>query len=480
MSKFGIKHWAKMLKLTAGILLCSAASIAAEEKKNVLMVVIDDLMPALGCYGDELAKTPHIDQLAQESTVFERAYCQYPICNASRTSLMSGLRPDSSGVYGNNQPAHNELTDTLVMNKYFMQQGFDVIGIGKIYHASEGPNDGWSKPYFKTKWLDHIRPENKKLAATFFNPKKSQGLPPSIELEDVADDAYCDGQAADAAVKEILARSGSDKPFFMALGFRHPHLPWCAPKKYWDMYDRDALPLADNNYYPKDAPQIALKKSVGELGGYSDIPEKHPLTEAQMRQSIHGYLACVSYVDAQLGKVVSALKEAGLYDNTVIVIWGDHGYQLGNHNTWAKGVNWESSNHAPLILRTAGQKKAVRVNGLVEFLDVYPSLCEASGIKTPAHCEGSSLVPLVKDPSLPARKFAFSQLKKGPVMGRSIRSDRYRFTIWEKDKNKEIVGIELYDLQEDPAGNQNLSTDPEYEKMVEQMTAEHRKVWPAK
>jgi len=463
--------------LAASGVFANATAHAAQQ--NVLMIIIDDLLPRLGCYGDDTVIAPNIDKLAEESTLFERAYCQYPICNASRASLLSGMRPDTTRIYGNNQPVHEELADVQVLNRYFKDQGFFTVGIGKVYHASTGPADGWSKPYFKTKWLDYVAPENRAIADVFFDRKKSRGLPPSIEAEDVPDNAYCDGKAAEEALKDIAYAAELDQPFFIIAGFRHPHLPWCAPKKYWDLYDRDALTLADNPYFPIGAPDIAIKKDVGELGGYEDIPRKHPLSEAEQRQSLHGYLACVSYADAQVGKLIAALKKHGLYDDTIIVLWGDHGYQLGDHKTWAKGVNWESSDRAPLLIRAPKLDAAhQRVHALVEFVDVYPTLCELVGLPVPAHCDGRSLLPFLKDPNHPSNLPAFSQLKKGKVMGRSMRTDRYRFTIWEVDQTRAIKGLELYDLQEDPEGNRNLAYLPEYAERVKQFQQMHRKRWP--
>jgi len=467
----------RFLLIVFSLILTTTLSSAAP--RNVLMIIVDDLMPRLGCYGDPVAKTPNMDLLAKNSTIFNRAYCQYPVCNGSRSSLMSGLRPDTTRIYGNNQPAHKELSNNLVLNRYFMEQGFQTIGIGKVYHASKGPEGTWSKPYFKTDWLDYVAPENKAIADVFFNREKSRGLPPSIEAGDVPDSAYCDGKAADQAVREMVDASNHDQPFFIVTGFRHPHLPWCAPKKYWDLYDRETLPLADNQYFPDGSPNIALKNDVGELGGYSDIPREHPLTEAQQRQSVHAYLACISYVDAQVGKLIAALKDNDLYDDTIILLWSDHGYQLGEHKTWAKGVNWETSNRMPLLVRVPGRGLAgQRVNALVELLDVYPTLCEAAGLPVPPHCEGESLLPLLDNPLSEWRDAAFSQLKKGRLMGRSMRTDRYRFTIWEPVKGGDVQGLELYDLHEDPQGNKNLAYLPEQEKLAESLQILHRKNWP--
>lgn len=446
----------------------------AARRPNVLFVIIDDLRPLISCQGDPIAVTPNLDRLAEDGMVFERAYAQYPICGPSRGSFMSGMRPDTTGLMGNNTPFHNVLDDKLTLNRYFMQQGYTVFGAGKVYHNSVG--EDWSEPYSKTEWLDHVKPENKAVADAFFT-KNSKGLPPSIEAEDVDDDAYCDGQAAAASEKWIAQAVKAGEPFMMVTGFRKPHLPWCAPKEYWDLYERSKMPIATNRYHPKGAPEIALK-DYGELFGYSDIPKNTPLTDDLIRQCMHGYYACVSYADAQLGRLMNALEAAGVYEDTIIVLCGDNGYHHGNNGVWTKGVNWESTNHVPLLLKVPGARKGQRCNALVELLDIYPTLCESAGLKIPKHCEGRSLIPLLQSPERSWSEIACSQFRKGKVIGRSIRTDRYRFTLWEKGGN--LVGTELYDHQKDPQGNVNLAASPENKKLVKKLTKLHRDEWPNK
>jgi iduronate 2-sulfatase len=445
----------------------------AADKTNVLFVIIDDLRPLISCQGDPIAVTPNLDQLAADGTVFERAYAQYSICGPSRGSFMSGMRPDTTGLMGNNTPFHKAVPNALTLNKYFMSQGYEVFGAGKVYHNSVG--EDWTEPYAKTEWLDHVNPENKALADAFFT-KNNKGLPPSIEAEDVGDDAYCDGQAATASEKWIAKAANTDKPFMMITGFRKPHLPWCAPKKYWDLYERDKMPIAANRHFPKGAPEIALKH-YGELFGYSDIPNNTPLTDDLIRQCMHGYYACVSYADAQLGRLMTALKKAGVYENTAIVLCGDNGYQHGNNGVWTKGVCWETTNHVPLLLKVPGIGKAgQRSTALVELLDIYPTICAATGLKIPTQCEGKSLLPLLQNPKRSWSDFSCSQFRKGKVIARSIRTDRYRFTLWERPT--ETVGVELYDYQNDPQGNVNLAASPENKKRVQKLTRMHRSEWP--
>lgn len=469
----------KFKKTIFTLLLTTFGLFMEATPNNVLFIIVDDLRPKLGCYGDDIAVTPAIDSLARDATLFERAYCQYPICNPSRSSFMSGMRPDTTGIFGNNQPAHKALSDALVLNRYLSEKGFATRGLGKIYHASDGPEMTWTLPYFSSEWLDYVRPDNKAIGDIYFTPKREKGqqVPASWEAEDVPDNAYCDGKVAEETMETLEELVSQGKPFFLATGFRHPHLPWCAPKKYWDLYDREKLPIATNRYFPEGAPGVATK-DFGELWGYEDIPDNVPLTDELERQSLHAYYACASYADAQVGKLVDKLKSLGVYEDTVIVLLGDHGYQMGDNGVWCKGVTWESTNRTALMVRIPGEGKAgQRINSLVELIDLYPTICDAINVPVPEHCEGKSLIPLIDDPSMDWSEMAFSQLQRGNVMGRSIRTDRYRFTIWEEDNGK-IVGRELYDMEKDPEGNVNLAVREDMQALVSDFTRQHRKNWP--
>ena len=464
--------------LPAGI--AHAASAPGKKPKNVVFIIVDDLRPNLGCYGDPVAISPRIDAFAKQGTLFTRAYDQYPVCGPSRASFLSGMRPDSTGVYGNNISPTKALAKTMVLNRYFTKLGFEVAGFGKVYHDGDGPKEAaWTRPFVQSKWLDYLRPENKAVGDLWFSPqhRKGERIPSSWEAEDVPDDAYCDGMVAREAVRTLKEFSGQKKPFMMIVGFRHPHLPWNAPKKYWDLYDRSRLPTAPNPDFPKDAPEVALNR-FGELWSYANTPEGQPLSEDLARRSVHGYYACLSYADAQVGKVLDAVKELNLDDDTVVVLVSDNGYHLGDNGNWCKEVNWEATNRIILLLRAPGNGKPGQVvNRLVELVDVYPTICAASGVPIPAHCEGKSLLPLLDDPKAPWGDLVFNQFKRGNVMGRSLRTDRYRFTLWE-GANGQVAGCELYDLQEDPRGNVNLAGHPEGKAKVAELTALLNEKWP--
>ena len=462
--------------LTISFWLNLLAAPSTDTRPHICLVIVDDLRPFLGCYGNKIAHTPHIDQLASEGTLFSHAFVQYPICGPSRASLMTGIRPGTSGFMSNEVSFEGAFHSTLSLNRYFKTVGYQVFGAGKVYHDGPGIRTDWSAPFFETRWLDHVLPANKAIAEVFFTPQ-NKGLPPSVENAPVSDEGYDDGKVTLATINAISTGIQSPNPFLMVSGFRKPHLPFTAPKKYWDLYDRSAIPRASNPHFPQGAPPAALKY-YGELWDYSDTPPSgQPLSEAQERRSLHGYYACISYVDAQIGLLIQALKDKKIYKKTAIVLIGDNGYQNGNNGTWAKGVNWESTNHVPLIMKIPGKGKAgQQCSQLVEALDLYPTLCALVGSPTPPHCEGKNLIPLILDPTKKGAEVACSQFINGDAMGRSIRTNRYRYTLWSiENKN---VGVELYDLEKDPEGNINQAKNAEYREAVEKCQRLFTQYWP--
>ncbi len=453
---------------------------------NVLFVAVDDLRCELGCYGVPHVLSPNIDALAADGVVFERAYCQQAICAPSRASVLTGLRPDSTGIYDLDHPVSETCPDVLTLPRHFKNAGYDTISIGKIYHHKNDDADAWSRCPFQSKgdWkgrgyltdeaIDAVNAYNAQAAEKGWNRR---GLGPAFESADVDDEAYHDGKDAAAAVRQLQHLAKQDRPFFLAVGFHKPHLPFNAPTRYWDLYDPRQLPLAGNPFAPEGATPWSLT-DFGELRGYSNIPDTGPVPEALARQLIQGYCACVSYMDAQFGRVLTALEELGLRDDTAIVFWGDHGWKLGEHGSWCKHTNFEIDARAPLIVSTPGTRsKAMRSGSLVEFVDMYPTLCELCGLDVPAHCEGTSLVPLLSQPGRPWKPAAFSQYPRRDVMGYTMRTDRYRYTEWQAYGTGEVKGRELYDHAADPHENVNAAERPENADVVKALSEQLRKGW---
>lgn len=458
-------------------------------KFNVLFIAVDDLRPQLGCFGHARMKSPNIDRLASGGTVFARTYCQQAVCAPSRASLLSGCRPDTTRVYDLDTPLRSVMPEVLTLPQHFKNNGYTAVSLGKIYHhARRDDPAGWSEPpatvpgafpgYATREKLDEVERLTAEAIRQGWTPKfageKKKGSP--TEAGDVPDEAYADGKLAAMAIDAL--RRLKDGPFFLAVGFFRPHLAFACPKKYWDMYPPDTIDLADNPFQPKGAPDIAMH-NWGELRAYHGIPQDGPLSDALARELVRGYYACVSFTDAQIGKVLDELGRLGLADRTIVVLWGDHGWNLGEHGLWCKHSNFETSVHSPLVIRAPGKRGGQTTERLAEFVDIYPTLCDLAGLPLPAHLEGISLTPLMDDPLRPWKKAAFSQYpRSGKVMGYSMRTERYRFTRWQKPDGS-AVGIELYDHQTDPHENVNLAVMPEHAKTVAELSAQLTKGWRA-
>ena len=456
-------------------------------RRNVLFIAVDDLRPQLGCYGFPQVVSPNIDRLAARGTLFERAYCQEAVCSPSRTSLLTGCRPNTTRIHDLKTHFRSTLPNVVTLPQHFKANGYHTLAFGKLFHGQLDDPRSWSEP---TWWPNHgswyrlpenrqlmdrlttgLRDEDAKMAAV--RQGSIRGAP--VECADVADDAYFDGQMADQAIAALRRLKG--RPFFLATGFLKPHLPFVAPKRYWDLYSREAIQLADNPYPPHDYPSIA-GTAWGELRAYHGIPARGPLADNQARELIHGYLACVSYVDAQIGKVVAELDRQGLGENTVIVLWGDHGWKLGEHGMWCKHTNFELDTHAPLLCVTPGWGAGQRSRALTEFVDIYPSLCELCQLALPEHLEGTSFVPVMQSPNRAWKTAAFSQYPRGNVMGYSMRTDRWRYTEW-RNPDGSVTARELYDEQADPQENQCLAKRPEQAALIEDLAARLKAGWKA-
>ncbi len=464
----------------ATTLLLTAASFApAAERLNVLFIAIDDLRPELGCYGKDYIHSPNVDRLAISGVMFTRAYCQQAVCGATRNSLLSGLRPDTTGIYGNTKSFRQVMPDIVSLPQQFKLNGFRSLGMGKIYHQNDRAS--WSEPWIPAPGMVWRLPENVALQKRLKTEAAKKGLKgkalsratrgPATEAADVADNVYPEGALTDTAI-QALRRVKSD-PFFLAVGLIRPHLPFNCPKRYWDLYNRDEIRLPSYARPPKDSPNFALT-SWGEMRSYHGIPPSGPVTDEQALELIHGYRACVSYVDAQVGRLLDELDRLKLAETTIVILWGDHGWKLGDYGAWCKHTNFELDTHVPLIVRVPKARGNGRAcHGLIEFLDIYPSLCDLAGIPLPRHLEGTSFAPLLDNPELPGKEVAISQYPRRDLMGYSMRTNRYRLTTWvNREDLKKVAAVELYDHEKDPGETVNVARQPKYAETVAKLRSQ--------
>ncbi len=457
------------------VVFASTANVVAQDK-NVLIVVVDDLRPELGCYGADYIKSPSIDALAAQGVCFDRAYCQQALCGPSRISMMSGMYPDTSGIFDLWTPLTKAVPNAMSMPRYFKQRGYATLSFGKVYHHNRDDKNNWShlEPKDTVKYADEAtldaikqRTEEGKRNGVAIDQLRVLGKGPAIEVADVDDDAYADGRTAKQAIAAL--RRNNDKPFFMCVGFAKPHLPFAAPKRYWDLYQRDQFNVPQRAL-PADAPALAFTK-WGELRNYLGMPKKGHLNDAQTRELKHGYAACVSYSDAQVGKVMAELDRLGLREKTIVVLWGDHGYKLGDYGAWCKHTNLELDTHVPLIVSAPDFTHGKHSDALVEIVDIFPTLAKLTGGNIPDSCDGKSLDAVLADPSKKFRSHALSMYPRGTNMGYSLRTDRWRYTEWFNTKTKEIAFTELYDHQTSPTATRNLANDSEHKSVVDSLSS---------
>ena len=512
-----------IFKLIPVCLLAAISITRAAEKPNILFIAVDDLRPELGCYGSPIAVSPNLDALAQDGLLFNRAYCQQAICRPSRASLLTGSRPESTGLFHNYVSLRELQPDITTLPEHFIANGYEAVYCGKIFHKGD-TDEGRSWSRDPVNWIkglkkpagpyalpenNKMKSDNMKLMLAKYGEAARRGLAagPAYENADVPDTAYLDGYntaRAIATMKELVANPS--KPFFLAMGYKLPHLNWCAPKKYWDLYNREKIPMATHTRPPKGGAAMGLHASF-ELRTRAGIPKLGPLDPELSRTLKHAYLASTSYVDAQIGKLVSALEEAGVRENTIIVVWGDHGWHLGDMGVWGKATNYEIATRVPLFIWTPDMKtRGKKTDALVELVDIFPTLCELCGLSIPPRLEGHSFAPLLSNPNLSWKKAAFSQYPNpalrewaanplsqgmretwfGPLieeveesiitqqgdrwdrelfekhlMGYSMRTDRFRLVVWKDHRNPSAkpIFIELFDHQHDPNETENLADD---------------------
>ena len=428
--------------------LLPTLNAAAEGRYNVLFIMVDDLRPQLGCYGHSEMHTPNIDRLAARGTLFNRAYCQYPVCNPSRASILTGLRPETNGVQDNTTDFRVALPDVVSLPQHFKNYGYNSISIGKVAHGRFAWDDNlsWSAPIWHPKW------------------RPFQGVP-SWQAFDVDDDELEDGQVAQQTMKVL--NEVRDSKFFLTVGFIRPHLPFYAPSKYFDYYD---LPNIEN------LSDINLPEGR-EIRSYSDIPSGTlPLSKEKLAELIRAYSATISYMDAQVGLILDYLDELNLTDNTVIMFCGDHGYHLGEHGTFGKRTVFEVALHSPLIVNIPDQTyRGHQTDAIVELIDIFPTLCDACELIIPSELEGISMLPVIRQPSIQWKTAAFSKIGK-EYGTRSIRTEQYRYS--ESGLNG-LSGIELYDHYVDEDENVNIAHVPENVELVSQLSQRLRAGWKA-
>ena len=440
-----------MIARTLAILFLGA-SLQAADRPNVLFLVVDDLRASVGVFGDKLAVTPHIDALGARGTVFANAHCQIAICNPSRASVMTGMRPDTIRVWGLKKHFREEKPKVITLPQWFKQHGYHTHSIGKIYHGSGKPSTdppSWSgQPEF-----DHCE----KIDQYLLPKNRTGGKAAGAESSPSADSDHLDGKVAEAAIQKLRLLKRTRQPFFLAVGFRKPHMPFSAPEKYWAMHDRAKLAQPANPVPPEGAPALA-GHSWPEARGYTDIPAQGTLSADKIAELRHGYYAATTFMDAQIGRVLRELKRLGLEQNTVISMYSDHGFHVGEHNLWGKLTNYEIGTRVPLLFVTPDQaKRGQVVRQAVELLDLYPTLATLCGLKPPDNLEGTNLAEYLHGRA-PAKNFALSQFPR-PVsynfknrppqrMGYSLRDDRYRLTQWIDFATGHVLAEEFYDYNQ--------------------------------
>ncbi len=431
---------------------------SATSRYNVLFIIVDDLRPMLGCYGHPEMYTPNIDALARRGTLFNRAYCQFPLCNPSRASMLTGLRPGTTFVRNNLADVRANLPEAVTLPQHFKAAGYHTQSVGRITHLPSFQDDenSWSVASWRPPWIPFILEET-----------------PSWQALDVGDDELRDGKTAKRAV-EVLSHL-KERPFLLAVGFYKPHLPLKMPKKYFELYETQTFKLPNSALLPKDAPAIA-STNWQQILSYQDLPSGNtPLSHEKTLELIKAYAASISYVDAQIGRVLVQLDTLGLAENTVIVFCGDHGHHLGEQGIWEKRTLFEASLRSPLIVSVPGQSHLnAKTDALVELVDIYPTLCDACGLLTPPELEGLSVMPVIENPTRSWKTAAFSEVRRGGMRASSMRTERYRYTEWGQKGRR---GKELYDYEIGPDETVNIASLPETAGLVAQLSEQLRAGW---
>ncbi|MBE0654506.1 MAG: sulfatase [Bacteroidales bacterium] len=449
----------KLILLVNGAFLFTFCAKPPEEKLNVLMIAVDDLRPELGCYGNGLIQTPNIDKLASRGVTFTNSFCNIPVCGASRASLMTGSRPTRHRFLTYFSRADAEVPDKMVLSQHFKNNGYHTISNGKVLHEFEDHAPSWDENWrlqTETGWLNYLLDENKEI-------EKKEGRGPAYEVADVHDTVYNDGKLAIKTIADLKRLKDKGEPFFLATGFVKPHLPFNAPVKYWDLYEASDFSTVSGEFLPENAPGEAFHQ-FEELRQYHGIPKSGPLSDSLSVTLQHGYYACVSYIDAQIGLILQALDELGLTKNTIVLLWGDHGWNLGEHGLWCKHCNFNTSLSAPLIISAPGKVKDAKCQAMAEFIDIYPTLSELCGLEIPETVEGTSLVHLLENPAAEHKDFVVCKYKDGLT----LRTEKYAYTEWSNDDDV-LISRMLYDHHTDPAETDNIVNNTENKALVDSL-----------
>jgi choline-sulfatase len=445
-------------------------------KPNILFISVDDLRPELGCYGVNSIQTPNIDKLAENGVMFERAYCNIPVCGASRASILTGLFPTRTKFTTYFTRVDQDAPGIVTLPEHFKNNGYFTTSFGKVFHHLDDGLNAWTETPWRPDypndihtqeyWRDYRSSENIWTKDTL-QPAGIAG--PAWEKADVPDNAYYDGLVSEKTIFKLKLLAKSNAPFFLGVGFVKPHLPFNAPGKYWDLYTCENIDLAPNPFMSEDAPKEAFY-NYGELRAYANIPNnKEPLDEETSRSLKHGYYACVSYIDALIGNILSTLEETGLEDNTIVVLWGDHGFSLGEHTHWCKHTCFHIPLHTPLIIKAPGFSGA-ETKALVSYVDVYPTLCELAGLELPKHLHGESMTAIMKNPETAGGEEFCRFPNRETVV-----TEQYAYTeYYSRNENKYLSNM-LFDHKNDPDENYNVADKPEYKEVVKELRTKVRK-----
>jgi arylsulfatase A-like enzyme len=454
-----------------------------KKKPNILFISIDDLNTTTGYYGNTQIKTPNIDKLASHGTAFINNHCQQALCGPSRASILSGLRPDNTKVWELFTQVRKANPEMVSLPEYLRKYGYETGGSGKVFDGStvDAKRDSlsWSIPFVKpkgTRWLEHNEIDR------FAGVKKGVKNVPT-EAPDLPESEFLDAKIVDEGLKILDTMVKGDKPFFLAVGIKKPHLPFVAPKKYWDLYNRDSIKIAEVQEFPKSIPSFHFQPSWELRSGYAPIPKTDPLPVAMQKELKHGYYACISHADHQVGRLLDALDKLGIRDNTIVILWSDHGYHLGDHGMWNKFTDLEQSTATPLLISAPGYTLNNKTNSPTELVDVFPTVCDLIGIEAPSTLDGVSLLPILKNGKEKVKDFAVTQYhrttKEGiKLEGYSLRTEHYRYTEWVKDlfksnngkySTKNVYAAEFYDYQADPLERNNLINDKNYKSVIDSL-----------